>query len=123
MLYFTCQHCGIKSLTLGFASVYFVVYGLVSQIYGFDSVNLKGLQLELSSHVVRPTSRSTNHIALRFCNSNPDYMVRTVASAFTTCHSTSYFPSLRNTFFGKRCSFFVTTTKISLPYAPYNSQC
>ncbi|GKA05239.1 sporulation protein RMD1 [Tanacetum coccineum] len=42
--------------------------------YGFDSVDLKGLQFELSSHVVRPTSRSTNHIALRFCNYNSDYM-------------------------------------------------
>ncbi|KAK1423148.1 hypothetical protein QVD17_18443 [Tagetes erecta] len=46
----------------------------VRAIFLCTSVNLKGLQLELSSHVVRPTSRSTNHIALRFCNSNPDYM-------------------------------------------------
>ncbi|KAK9064612.1 hypothetical protein SSX86_015994 [Deinandra increscens subsp. villosa] len=46
----------------------------VRAIFLCTSVNLKGLQVELSSHVVRPTSRSTNHIALRFCNFNPDYL-------------------------------------------------
>ncbi|PWA55439.1 hypothetical protein CTI12_AA428210 [Artemisia annua] len=45
----------------------------VKAIFLCTSVDLKGLQFELSSHVVRPTSRSTNHIALRFCNYNSDY--------------------------------------------------
>ncbi|KVH96173.1 Protein of unknown function DUF155 [Cynara cardunculus var. scolymus] len=44
-----------------------------SKIYGFGSVDLKSLQVEISSHVVPPTSRSINHIALRFCNINSDY--------------------------------------------------
>ncbi|XP_071693198.1 protein RETARDED ROOT GROWTH, mitochondrial-like isoform X2 [Rutidosis leptorrhynchoides] len=42
-------------------------------IFLCTSVDLKGLQTEMSSHVVRPTSRSTNHIALRFCNHSSDY--------------------------------------------------
>ncbi|KAI3812022.1 hypothetical protein L1987_16723 [Smallanthus sonchifolius] len=46
----------------------------VRAIFLCTSVDLKGLQVELSSHVVRPTSRSTNHTALKFCNFNPDYM-------------------------------------------------
>ncbi|KAI7737764.1 hypothetical protein M8C21_013259 [Ambrosia artemisiifolia] len=46
----------------------------VRAIFLCTSVDLKGLQVELSSHVVRPTSRSTNHTALKFCNYNPDYM-------------------------------------------------
>ncbi|KAL8196458.1 hypothetical protein R6Q57_024753 [Mikania cordata] len=46
----------------------------VRAIFLCTSVDLKGLQVELSSHVVRPTSRSTNHTALKFCNFNPDCM-------------------------------------------------
>ncbi|MFS8031788.1 hypothetical protein Hanom_Chr17g01550071 [Helianthus anomalus] len=46
----------------------------VKAIFLCTSVDLKSLQVELSSHVVRPTSRSTNHTALKFCNFNPDYM-------------------------------------------------
>ncbi|KAD3642268.1 hypothetical protein E3N88_31492 [Mikania micrantha] len=46
----------------------------VRAIFLCTSVDLKGLQVELSSNVVRPTSRSTNHTALKFCNFNPDCM-------------------------------------------------
>ncbi|XP_076890375.1 protein RETARDED ROOT GROWTH, mitochondrial-like [Bidens hawaiensis] len=46
----------------------------VRAIFLCTSVDLKGLQVELSGNVVRPTSRSTNHTALKFCNYNPDYM-------------------------------------------------
>ncbi|XP_076947637.1 protein RETARDED ROOT GROWTH, mitochondrial-like [Bidens hawaiensis] len=46
----------------------------VRAIFLCTSVDLKSLQVELSGNVVRPTSRSTNHTALKFCNYNPDYM-------------------------------------------------
>nr|XP_043607395.1 protein RETARDED ROOT GROWTH, mitochondrial-like [Erigeron canadensis] len=46
----------------------------VKAIFLCTSVDLKGLQVEMSSHVVRPTSRSTNHTALRFCKFTSDYM-------------------------------------------------
>lgn len=41
-------------------------YNLVSQIYGFGSIDLKGMQADNLCNVVPPTSRSTNSIALKF---------------------------------------------------------
>lgn len=45
----------------------------VRAIFLCTSVDLKSLQVEISSHFVPPTSRSTNHIALKFSNFNPDH--------------------------------------------------
>ncbi|THG10118.1 hypothetical protein TEA_000774 [Camellia sinensis var. sinensis] len=41
---------------------------LLSQIHDFGSIDLKSMHAENSSNVVPPTSRSSNYIALRFCN-------------------------------------------------------
>ncbi|KAL7609696.1 hypothetical protein Lser_V15G11598 [Lactuca serriola] len=46
----------------------------VRAIFLCTSVDLKSLQVEISSHFVPPTSRSTNHIALRFSNFSSDHM-------------------------------------------------
>lgn len=58
----------------------------VRAIFLCTSVDLKSLQVEISSHVVPPTSRSINHIALRFCNINSDYTEVGVEET-PSCHS------------------------------------
>lgn len=58
----------------------------VRAIFLCTSVDLKSLQVEISSHVVPPTSRSINHIALRFCNINSDYTEVGVEEN-PSCHS------------------------------------
>lgn len=58
----------------------------VRAIFLCTSVNLKDLQFEMPSHVVRPTSRSTNHIALRFCNLVSDY-TEVGIEEIPSCHS------------------------------------
>lgn len=50
----------------------------ISQICNFDSIDLKSMQAENLSYVVPPSSRSTNYIALRFCNSSTNSTVRIV---------------------------------------------
>nr|DAD34967.1 TPA_asm: hypothetical protein HUJ06_005607 [Nelumbo nucifera] len=40
----------------------------LSQIHGFGSIDLRSMQAENASNVVPPTSRSSNYIALKYCN-------------------------------------------------------
>jgi uncharacterized Rmd1/YagE family protein len=49
----------------------FFIYNLVSQNYGFGSIDLKAMQAENLCNVVPPTSRSTNYIALKFSDFTP----------------------------------------------------
>lgn len=47
----------------------FICYNFrFSQIHGFGSINLKSMQTENSDNVVPPSSRSSNYIALRYCD-------------------------------------------------------
>lgn len=73
-----CLYKGTNSLTLTFPYCCFVFLGLGSQIHGFGSIDLKSMQAENSRNVIPPTSRSSNSIALRFCNYPLDSTVRIV---------------------------------------------
>lgn len=55
---------------------------LVSQIYGFGSIDLKGMQADNLCNVVPPTSRSTNSIALKFSDSSSGIPVRSLCCFF-----------------------------------------
>ena len=60
-----------------------VVAGLAfSQIYGFGSINLKSMQAENLSNIFPPTSRSSNYVALRYCDLSPDITVRCLTNNF-----------------------------------------
>lgn len=55
-----------------------VLYDMIwfSQIHGFGSINLKSMQAENLSNVVPPSSRSSNYIALRYCDFPSEKTVR-----------------------------------------------
>lgn len=57
----------IPCVATSFLLDFYLIY-LVSQIHGFYSVDLKSMQAENSKNIIPPTSRSSNYIALRFCN-------------------------------------------------------
>lgn len=47
-----------------------------SEIHGFGSIDLKSLQAENLCNVLPPTSRSSNYIALEYCDFPSDITVR-----------------------------------------------
>ncbi|RYR58614.1 hypothetical protein Ahy_A05g024475 isoform D [Arachis hypogaea] len=88
------------------------------------SINLKGIQADNMRNVVPPSSRSSsNYVALRFCDFNPDYKVRFSFSLskseccvymqsskphfliLSFCLSTSYI-SFRNTLVLEYCTLY-----------------
>ena len=68
----------LTSLSQVFQSfkLYVFLNDLVYQIYGFGSIDLKGMQADNLCYVVPPTSRSTNSIALKFSDSSSGFPVR-----------------------------------------------
>lgn len=67
-----------SSLTLTFVSLatFLLLWFGLSQIHGFGSIDLKRLQAENTSNVVPPTSRSSNYIALKYCDYPLKFTVR-----------------------------------------------
>lgn len=67
---------GIHYLFHYFLSMPFLLYFMLSQIHRFGSIDLKRMQAEIPRDVLPSSSRSPNHIALRFFNLLPTNTVR-----------------------------------------------
>ena len=61
-----------------------------SQTYGFGSIDLKSMQAENLSNIVPPSSRSSNYIALRYCDFPPDFTVRCLTNDFVPSTSIEF---------------------------------
>lgn len=74
VLYINCF--GIHYLFHYLLSMHFLLYFMLSQIHHFGSIDLKRMQAEIPRDVLPSSSRSPNHIALRFFNLIPTNTVR-----------------------------------------------
>ena len=85
MLYSACFVSGglVLSLSPLVVGLFLFFLILLSQIHGLRSIDLKSMQAENSRNVVPPTSRSSNCIALRFCNFPSETTVRMSINNFT----------------------------------------